>query len=339
MRSGAALLLLVACRVELGAPAGPIAHDPAAAAQGEVWVYTSMYQSVLDVLEPKIEAALPGVDVRFYQAGSEKVAQRAEAEWAAGGTKACLLMTSDPFWYADLNARGHLAPHLAPNVLHLDRSLVDRDGMWATARLSLVVLATTTDLPASERPASFAALAEPRFADRITMGDPLASGTMLSALAFWIEDGGWERVEALRGNGLIASGGNSSVLTRLETREREVGVLLLENLLVAQRKGSPTVTVFPTDGAITVPGPIALTTDCRNPTAARAVYDFVLSPEGQAVIVGGDMYGVLPDTPPPKGAPPLADIPIRAWPDGFVEEVAATRGAIKERYTRLMSGR
>src|SRR5690606_32190647 len=149
-------------------------------------------------------------------------------------------------------------------------------------------------------------LADPTFKGRITMGDPLASGTMLSTLAFWIDDGGWARIEALRDNDLIASGGNSSVLTRLETREREVGVLLLENLLVAQRKGSPTVTVFPEDGAIAVPGPIALTADCRNPVAARAVYDFVLSEAGQAAMVGGDMYGVLPTSPPPQGAPPLS---------------------------------
>lgn len=307
--------------------------DASDAPSGEVWVYTSMYQAVLDALEPEIEAAFPGVDVKFFQAGSEKVAQRVEAEWAAGGSPACLLLTSDPFWYVDLEERGLLAPHLAPTVLRVDPSLVDRDGAWATARISLMVLAVNgTSVPEADRPASFAALTEPAWRDRFSLPDPLASGTAFTTLAFWLADGGWERVAALDANGMIAAGGNSSVLTRVETAERPVGVLLLENVLPAARKGSPVVPVFPTDGAIVVPGPIALTAGCPNPTAAKAVYDHLMSEAGQARMVAGDMYAALPELDPPPGAPRLEDIAVRAWPPGFAERTAHERAAIKERW-------
>jgi len=332
------LPLLFACRVELGPPGGGTPAASTATPKGEVWVYTSMYQSVIDELEPQIEAALPGVDVHFYQAGSEKVAQRVEAEWQAGGTKACLLMTSDPFWYADLKARGKLARHFAPTVLHVERSLLDPDGYWATSRISLMVMAVNDKVPKDARPQRFSDLTDPVWKDRITMGDPLSSGTNFSTLAFWVHDAGWDRVQALKDNGIIAAGGNSSVLTRLETGERAAGVLLLENLLVAQRKGSPTVTLFPKDGAIPVPGPIALTTDCPNPTAAKAVYDYILSPPGQQTMIDGNMYAALKELPPPTGAPPLSQIAVETWPDGFVDEVARTRGDLKERYAALISG-
>lgn len=328
-----AALVLGACRIELGPPDGaPIDAAGDGAPAGEVWIYTSMYPSVIDALEALIAERYPDIEPRWYQAGSEKVAQRAEAEWAAGGTPACLLMTSDPFWYARLEQQGRLQPHLAPNVLKLDRSLVDDDGTWATARLSLVVLAVNDALPEEERPETFQALAEPAFAGRITSPDPLASGTAFTWLAFVARDAGWGYVDALRANGLVAAGGNSAVLTRVQTGERPVGVILLENLLTADPPG--VATVFPGDGAVVVPGPIAMTADCRNPRAAGAVYDLVLSEEGQRQIVAGDMYGVLPTLDPPDGAPPLSGIPVRPWTPGLVEAIVGEQATIKDRWVR-----
>lgn len=324
------LLLLLACRIELGPPEGTVgtATDTP---EGEVWIYTSMYQSVIDVLDPLVRERLPGVDPHWFQAGSEKVAQRVEAEWASGGTPACLLMTSDPFWYARLDQQGHLQPYLAPNVLEIDRALVDPQGAWVTSRLSLVVMAANESLV--DRPRRFGDLAAPEWKDRVTVPDPLASGTAFTWLAFVVRDHGWPLVDGLARNGLVAAGGNSAVLGRVETRERPVGVLLLENLLAAP--GSPAEAVFPEDGAVLVPGPIALTTDCRNPTAAKAIYDLVLSPEGQAVIVGGNMYAALPSMPPPTGAPALDTIPVRTWTPGWVETIMAEQATMKERWTRV----
>lgn len=329
-------LLLLACRIEVGPPdhAGPAlaeGQEPA----GEVWIYTSMYQSVIDQIDPLLREAHPGIEPRWYQAGSEKVAQRTEAEWEAGGTKACLLLTSDPFWYADLKERGELTPYVSPAVLRQDRSLIDLDGYWSVARISLMVLAVNEErIPVEERPARMRDFAEPAWKDRFSMGDPLASGTMFTSLAFLQAEGGWEHFDTLRDNGLIAAGGNSSVLGRIETGERPAGMLLLENLLKAAEKDSPAVPVFPEDGAITIPGPIALTDDCPNPAAARVVYDFLVGPTGQQAMTAGWMYAADPRVPPPAGAPALQDIPLRAWPEGFVEEVSQHRGELKDTWAR-----
>ena len=222
------LPLALACRVELGPP------------NGEVWVCTSMYQSVIDELTPQLSEAYPDVQIKWFQAGSEKVAQRAEAEWSAGGTRACLLMTSDPFWYAGLKEQGRLQPHLPPSALRVDRSLVDLDGYWLTSRISLMVMARNeTTLAAADAPGRISDLASPAWADRFSMGDPLSSGTMFTTVAFLQDDPGWPLLERMRDNGLIAAGGNSSVITRVETGEREIGIVLLENLLKASTKNSP----------------------------------------------------------------------------------------------------
>ncbi len=334
-----AVLLAVACRVEIGPPGGAPASTDAEGPSGEVWVYTSMYQPVLDDLDPVIARALPGVTVRWFQAGSEKVAQRFEAEIAAGGSRACLLMTSDPFWYADLHARGLLRPHLTPNVLHLDRGLVNPDGAWAPARLSLVVLARHgSRVPEADAPRSFADLTSPAWGARATMGDPLSSGTMFTTLAFLADNPGWESLTAWRESGLVAAGGNASVLHRIESGERDVGAVLLENVLMARRTGSPVEAIYPEDGAIVVPGPIALTAGCPSPDAARAVYDVILSREGQERMVAGQMYAALPGLPPPEGARPLAEVPTRPWEGAWFDRTVAERDALKERWSALLGG-
>src|SRR5688500_13464254 len=109
------LVLLAGCRIEVGPP-GTDAVAPCAGEipAGEVWIYTSLYPGVIDALEPLIRAELPGVEPRWFQGGSEKVAQRVETEWSAGGSPACLLMTSDPGWYVKIAEEGRLQPHLAP---------------------------------------------------------------------------------------------------------------------------------------------------------------------------------------------------------------------------------
>ena len=67
------ILSLLACRIEVGNQAqtqGP-SEGPV-----ELWVYTSMYQSVLDELDPMLAEELPGVQVKWFQSGSEKAARR-----------------------------------------------------------------------------------------------------------------------------------------------------------------------------------------------------------------------------------------------------------------------
>jgi iron(III) transport system substrate-binding protein len=122
------------------------------------------------------------------------------------------------------------------------------------------------------------------------------------------------------------------VLGRITSGERPVGALLLENLLSAD--GTVAVPIFPEDGAVLVPGPIALTAECRNERAARAIYDLVLSPKGQALIVAGDMYSPLPSMPPPEGAPPLSSLAVRPWADGLLEKLVEQQAATKERWAQ-----
>jgi iron(III) transport system substrate-binding protein len=333
------LVLLASCRIESAAPSAAsatAAHE--GKPTGEVWVYTSMYRHMLDALEPLLKEKLPDVRVHWYQAGSEKVASRLEAERAAGAIRADVLATSDPFLYERLAREGAFARYASPNVLRVPRSLLDLDARYATARLATMVLVHRKG--ASAPPSSFEGLVSESWKGRVALGDPLTSGTAFTWAVFVQAKYGEAFFDRLRDKGAIVAGGNAAVLQKVESGEADTGVLLLENALAAQARGSPVEVVWPEDGAVLIPGPVAIFQTSRNPVAARALVDVLLSPEAQRLIVEkGDMHAVDPRLGGPRGQPGLDTLLARSQPwTPELLELGLTRGsAIKERFSKAFS--
>ncbi|MFO0725990.1 MAG: extracellular solute-binding protein [Myxococcota bacterium] len=319
MRAAALIsfLALGACRVELGAPGheAPSGAQSSGAPQGEVWIYTSLYQYVVDDFDKLIRAKLPGVEPKWFTGGSEKVSQRVDAELAAGGTRADILLISDPFFFVRMKREGRLEPYVPPPALRVDRSLVDADGAWLTSRVAAMVLVYNSQkLKPDQAPRSYLDLTQPALKGRIILGDPLASGTFFTTVAVLQDKYGWDYFSRLKQNGVISTGGNSVVIDRVSSGEYLAGAVLLENFVTAKKKGAPIEMIEPADGAVIIPGPSAIVRGSRNLPAAKAVMDLLFSREGQEVMVRGDMYAADPGASQPALSPPLAELLKRAIP-------------------------
>lgn len=307
-----------------------------------VTIYTSIYEHVIAALDPVLEDAFPDITVRWFQRGSEEVAARLNSEIAAGRIGADLVMTSDPFWYEELKEAGHLLEYRSPRAADIPSALNDPDGAFVTVRVPVMVLTINTNRVAeSARPRTFRDLADPAWAGRVTMGDPNRSGSAFTAVAALAKKYGWEYFDALRRNGIVAAGGNSAVLSRVMTGEKDAGIILLENLLQArqQNAGAPIGIVYPDDGAILVPSPIAIMKATAAPGAARRLYDFFLSDAGQRAMVSGWMYSPFDDVPPPPGARPWAGVfaaPLVPWTFDYLRDTTAARETIKRRFNEIV---
>lgn len=334
------VLAFCSCRIESAAPgAGSSGPELACTPEpsGDLWVYTSMYRQVIDDLEPLLKQRLPKVKVHWYQAGSEKVANRLEAEHAAGAIRADVIATSDPFLYARLADEGAFLRYASPWALRVPRSLMDLDARWTSARLSTMVLAFREGQ--EDSPASFAELTQPKWRGRVAIGDPLLSGTAFTWSVFLEQKYGAEYFQKLRENGAVVAGGNAAVQQKVESGEVDVGVLLLENVLSARERGSPLTFRYPEDGAVVVPGPVAIFESTANPQAAKAFVDVLLSPEGQAVIVEGDMHAVDPRLQGPAGQGGVSTLMENAqpWSDQVLQSGVKRGAEIKDAFTRAFS--
>lgn len=303
----------------------------------EIWIYTSIYPRVIEQLEPQLATAFPDVTFRWYQKGSEQIAARINAELASGDVLCDLLMTSDPFYYAQLADRGLLLPHGSPGAANLPAGLRDPEDEFTTVRVPLMVIVVNHDrVPTADHPDSFKTLVLPQYKDKVSMGDPLKSGTNFTAVAALSKLHGWEYFRALRNNGVVSQGGNSAVLHRVETGERPIGIILLENVLPRMAKGAPLTVVYPEDGAIPVPSPVAIMKSTSHPEIAKRVQDFFFTPDMQAAIVAGHMYSPLPSFAPPAGGRPWESIELFPWTPTFVDDVKRQRNTIKKRFREVM---
>jgi iron(III) transport system substrate-binding protein len=337
------LLVLAACRVEIGPPERPAPPENTEQGEkpsGKITIYTSLYRPVIEQIEPLLRTALPDVQVEWLQAGSEKIATRLDAELAAGAPRADLVMTSDPLWYERLWREGHLLPHASIRALAMPRELVHPEGAFVTSRISTMVIAYNERLvKAEEAPRTFAALFDERWRGKVTIPDPLGSGTAFTTLAFLVarEESTIERMKAAR---TIASGGNTTAITRLESGEHAVGFVLLENVLMAKKAGSPLAYSVPEEGAVLIPGPIAILKKTANPRAARAVYDAVLGEAVQRAIVKGAMHSPFDGVPAPEGAPSIEELleTDYRWTPKFVERASAEGHELRKHFSEVMGG-
>ncbi len=302
----------------------------------KVWIYTSLYKEVIAQMEPMVRKALPDVEVQWFQGGSENVAAKLNAELAGGHPQADLVLTSDPFWTLELKKTGHLLAYESPAVTGLPAVWRDPDHAFTMVRIPVMVLGVNPKVAAADRPLGWKDLAaKSALKGKVSMGSPLESGTSFTTVAALARNQGWDYFDRLRAQEMLAAGGNSSVITRMETGERPVGIVLLENLLKARAKGSPIEILYPEEGAIPVPSPIAILKASKQPEAARRIYDWFFTREAQEAIVAGGMYPVLPGVAEPVGAKPWKELQAKAydWSTGELARVLGERDSIKTRFS------
>ena len=307
--------------------------------ENEIWIYTSLYKDTISDIQPKLEKDFPGMTFKFYQAGSEEIAAKVNAEIMAGGTKADLLISSDRFWYEEMAAFKKLEPYNTDQVKKIPAQFRHKDGMYNTLSIPVMVLAYNTEsFKPSLAPATFKEMIGKKWRGKFSTGSPLASGTNFTTVAFLSKAYGWDFFKKLQNNGTISEGGNSAVIRRIQSKERPVGWVLLENLLRFQDKDKRLKAVFPKDGVVIHNNVLALTKKDGNREKVRAVAKWLFSKKGQDAMVRSYMYSPFADHSAPKGAPQFSELYAKSfpWTPEFVSYVVKNREAIKEQFAEIM---
>jgi iron(III) transport system substrate-binding protein len=108
----------------------------------------------------------------------------------------------------------------------------------------------------------------------------------------------------------------------------------IDYIMAAQAaEGAPVAFAFPEDGVLALPSPMAIGREARNPDAAKVFLDFILSPEGQQVLVDRFFMPVRTDVEPPAGvAVPEAVKTLALDPEWLAEHGSELRDRFSELY-------
>lgn len=311
--------------------AAPLAAQPG----GKLVLYTSQPDRDAQRTVEGFRKKNPGVEVEIFRSGTTEVMSKLMAEIAAGQPRADVLLIADALSMERLKAAGQLLAYPDADVRELPPDAYDRGKTYFGTKLITTGIIVNRQAPM--KPASWKDLLKPEAKGQVVLPSPLYSGAAAIHMAALTENPalGRDYYEKLAQNGAVALRGNGSVLNAVAGGQKMYGIIVEFMALNAKAKGSPVDFVFPTEGVSIVTEPTAILRGTKNPDAARAFVDFLLSKDGQELAVSQGYFPARKDVKPPAGFPDVAALKILPVDIG---ELRSTDELNKKRFAELFGG-
>jgi iron(III) transport system substrate-binding protein len=298
---------------------------------GTITLYTSVPQPIADKIQADFQGKFPEIALEVFRSGTSAVVAKVATEKEAGGIQADLVWVAEPSTYEDLKDQDLLLKFTPAEARNLPKEMKDPEGYYYAGRLINMIIGFNTSVltPPKEWPD----LLKPEYGGKLGFPTPLRSGAAEASVKTLVDKYDWKYFEDFKSNGGFQVKNNSTCRDMLSTGELVVGVLLDYMVRSAKAKGSPIDYVWPEDGAVFIPSPIAIFSTSKNPDAAKVFVNYVLSVEGQNTMVElGNFIPVRKDVEPPAGAPGLGKIKKLSTDWNAVQEM---RQDTKDRWTAL----
>jgi iron(III) transport system substrate-binding protein len=277
----------------------------------------------------------PGIEVRIERAGSERQFQRLAQEYASNIHAADTINASDAAHFIAWKRNGWLAPYVPEEVARFyPGEHRDPDGCYVTSRVYVSSLGYNTNLvKAEDAPRSFVDLLDPKWMSKIVKAHPAYSGTIMTATFQIARELGWEYFEKLAKQKVLQVQSAVDPPKKLALGERHVMADGNDfNLIQLKEAGQPVEVVYPAEGSPLIVCPNAVLGGAPNPNAARLFQSYLLSREGQQVLIDfAAQHSPHPQVKEKPGRRPLSQIKVMKDDAAAVE---AQSEQIKARYTR-----
>ena len=266
---------------------------------GKVMLYSSMQEDQLMAIKEGFEKKYPGVTMEYYFAGTSKVVTKISTEAQAGHVDADVIWVGDAADYVSFKENDILQPYTSPELDGgaIDKAYVDPEGYYTAGRLVGVGIAyNNATVTPEEAPKTWNDLLDEKWKGQIVMSDPGTAGTT----KYWMnammcsDKYGTDYMQKLHDNGCLLESGTTATHNQLAASAYKVGVCLdyvSANLI---KDGSPITFLYPEE-TVSIASPIGLVKDCNNEENGKLLYDFILSKEGQEILVANNLVSVRTD--------------------------------------------
>ncbi|MCL6562541.1 MAG: extracellular solute-binding protein [Firmicutes bacterium] len=293
--------LLSACGGSAATPSHPAnSAAPSPSASGTLTVYAALTAQNGQLLAQAFEKAYPQVKVNMVTGGTGLLLSRIAAEQRAGGVRADVVLLADPTAMAGLNQEHLLAAYRPPQAKDLPAGMKGSDWVGAFTFNNVIIYHRGMSLPV---PQSWTDLERPIYRDAVEIGNPAYSGTTLGLVGYLSQHYGWQYFNTLKQLGATMVASTNTIGEDVASGRVDVGISLDVVARDLKAKGAPVELVWPKDGAVPVPAPVAIVAHHDSP-AARQFEDWLLSAQGQATV---EKLGYVPvsgtSTLVPQGTP------------------------------------
>lgn len=327
------VFLIVLLAVSFSFAAGEQDESEKAAGGGSIILYTSVPQPIVDKVQEDFMNKYPGITLDVFRSGTSSVVAKLMTEKEAGAILADLVWVADPSTYEDFKDQNLLYKFTPKEADSIGSDMKDPEGYYYAGRLINMIIAYNT-LSVKNPPGNWKDVLNSNY--KLGFPTPLRSGAAIAAVKTLIDDYGWNFFEEFKSLGGKQIKSNSTVRDMIVTGELDVGIMLDYMVRPLIKKGSPIAYIWPADGAVFIPSPIAVLESSKNKEAAEIFVNYILSKDGQGTLVEmGSFIPVRKDVDPPEGTPTLDT--IKKLPTDW-KKVKEERQNIKDKWVEIFGG-
>ena len=237
------------------------------------------------------EARYPGIAVDYQRGNTQANASKIIEEAKAGRPKGDVFDGSTTV--VPLLEAGLVEPWMPPSALTIPERYRDPNGYWSAVLLEFLTVGYDADVVApDEVPKSFEDLLNPKWRNRMVWsispgltGGAGFAGNILTELG---EERGLDYLTKLKGQNITArSGDGHAVIEEMAARRFPIGLQIFNHHTFLERAKGNNIQWARLEPVLGFSNNIGLVKGSLHPNAAKLFLNFVLSPEGQAIIRDG----------------------------------------------------
>lgn len=277
---------------------------------GKIMLYTSVPTEIMTAIADAFMAENPTIEVEVFRSGTGTIQTKIAAEMQSGNIEADVIWVAEFSYYESLKKLGLLAKIDPEQAAFLPDNFKDPEGYYYAGRLiNMVICYNTKDLTPETAPRTWKEMTDKTWYDDFVIPNPEYSGAAVAAVGALAKKYGWDYFRDLRKNEAVVVRGNSDVAQKVASGEFPVGMTLDYIARDLNVKGSPINIIYPEDGTIAIPSPVAIMKSTKNMEASMQFVNYILSINGQVAQVElGSLVPVRSDVNPPPNTPPAAEI-------------------------------
>jgi ABC-type Fe3+ transport system substrate-binding protein len=290
--------------------------------EGQVVFYSAMIvNQALRPIAERFGKKYPFLKLNYWRADSEDIAQKVSAEVRANNVVADVVEGTGVGEQAV--AAGLLVPYTTPAMAAYPKRYSDPKNMWTPTRLSYYSIAYNTRMvPPNKVPQTYEDLLDPSWKGKMAWRIGSASGTALfltNLRLAWGEEKARAYFEKLKDQKIVnfGSGSARTLVDRVIAGEYSIALnIFAHHPLISKAKGAPVDSKL-LDPVASTAATMGIAKGAKHPHAALLLIDFILSKEGQEMLLGAEYFPADPAVPPSAMLAPVVP-KIANVPENFV---------------------